>query len=130
MCVPSGEFSVPPHHASVAPPVKWVTSCGQGECTFDLPWWVPHVVQDRYVHVCVPGPGVYMHTVGSACCRLKSPVLVNIHHPGYNHPSLVKLKIAGGGWRRGPPQRDLSELPLPEEEGSQVSWNPLSLAYH
>lgn len=59
-----------------------------------------------------------MHTVGSACCRLKSPVLVNTHHPGYNHSSLVKLKIAGGGWRRGLPQGPLG---TPSPRGGRFS---------
>ena len=95
---------------------------------FDLPW-VPHVVEDRYVQVYIPGLGTSMRTVGSVCRHLKSPVLVNIHHPGYNQ------LLSGGaenswGWVEEEPATGTPRNSLSQRRKVPKFPGILSLAYH
>ena len=81
-----------------------------------------------YVYMCVYLGARCIHTYCSFCVPLS-----RASHAGeYPSPRLQSLLyggaenswgVGGGGACHGDP----SELPLPEEEGSQVSWSPLSV---
>lgn len=72
-----------------------------------------------HICACVYAWAMCMHTYSSVCCRLKPPVLVNIHHPHCNLFSPAELKLAGGGWRRDLPRGPLG---TPSPRGSFPSF--------